>query len=101
MSPFLINDVPLAKIPSISTWLKSLDDHKEQGKDNIGFTQFAHIFEQEGFLRLSQLSGEFMLWNELQGMLNIPHGIALLIMQYAKQDLRKLALEVLQGASTS
>ncbi|KAG6380462.1 hypothetical protein JVT61DRAFT_8607 [Boletus reticuloceps] len=96
-----IDDIPLARIPSISTWLKSLDDHEERGKDEIGFTQFAHIFKQEGFFRISQLSGEFMSRDELQGMLNVPRGIALLIMQYAKQDLRKLASEMLRDASTS
>ncbi|KAG8217397.1 hypothetical protein J3R82DRAFT_5506 [Butyriboletus roseoflavus] len=87
MSPFSIDDVLLARISSISAWLKSLDDHEEQGKDNIGFTQFAHIFEQEGFLHLFQLSGEFMSWNDLQGMLNVPYGITLHIMLYTKQDL--------------
>ncbi|KAF8433193.1 hypothetical protein L210DRAFT_3649851 [Boletus edulis BED1] len=96
-----IDNIPLARIPSIFTWLKSLDDHKERGKDEISFTQFAHIFKQEGFFRLSQLSGEFMSRDELQGMLNVPRGIALLIMQYAKQDLQKLALETLRDTSTS
>ncbi|KIK93406.1 hypothetical protein PAXRUDRAFT_46056, partial [Paxillus rubicundulus Ve08.2h10] len=67
-------------IPSMSTWLKSLDDHKEWGKDKISVVQFAPIFEQEGFLRLSQLSGEFISWNELQDMLNVPHSTTLLIM---------------------
>ncbi|KAF8137587.1 hypothetical protein EV363DRAFT_1446409 [Boletus edulis] len=101
MSLCSIDNIPLARIPSIFTWLKSLDDHEERGKDEIGFTQFAHIFKQEGFFRLSQLSGEFMSRDELQGMLNVPRGIALLIMQYAKQDLRKLALETLRDTSTS
>ncbi|KIK85512.1 hypothetical protein PAXRUDRAFT_152707, partial [Paxillus rubicundulus Ve08.2h10] len=96
MSLLLIDDIPLAKIPSMSTWLKSLDDHKERGKDGIGFVQFSNIFEQEGFLRLSQLSGEFISWNELQEMLKVPRGTALLIMQHAKQDLWKLALEVIR-----
>lgn len=85
----------------MSAWLQSLDDHEERGKDKIGFTQFAPIFEREGFLRLSQLSGEFMSRNELQEMLNIPRGTALSIMQYAKQDLRKLALGVLRDTCTS
>ncbi|KIK80350.1 hypothetical protein PAXRUDRAFT_158925 [Paxillus rubicundulus Ve08.2h10] len=82
MSLLLIDD-----IPSMSTWLNSHNDHKEWGKYGIRFIQFSSIFEWEGFLRLSQLSGEFISQNELQEMLRVPHGPALLIMQYAKQDL--------------
>ncbi|KIK81413.1 hypothetical protein PAXRUDRAFT_156170 [Paxillus rubicundulus Ve08.2h10] len=96
-----IHDIPFARIPSMSTWLKLLDDHEEQGKDNIGFVRFAPVFEQEGFLHLSQLSGEFISWNELQDMLNVPCCTALLIMQYAKQDLGKLALELIRATPAS
>ncbi|KIK94856.1 hypothetical protein PAXRUDRAFT_142010, partial [Paxillus rubicundulus Ve08.2h10] len=60
-------------------WLKSLDDHKERGKYGIRFVQFSSIFEQEGFLRLLQLSGEFISQNELQEMLKVPRGTTLLI----------------------
>ncbi|KAI9571120.1 hypothetical protein HD554DRAFT_2239249 [Boletus coccyginus] len=98
---FSIDDIPFTRIPSMSAWLKSLDDHEEQGKDKIGFARFAPIFEQEGFVRLSQLSGDFISQNELQEMLSVPHGTALSIMQYAKQDLQKLALEVIRATPTS
>ncbi|KAG8220268.1 hypothetical protein J3R82DRAFT_1349 [Butyriboletus roseoflavus] len=82
MSLFLIYDVPLARIPSIFTWLMIM---RSRAKTTLASLNLLIFLNKKVFF--ASLS--------CQGMLNVLCGIALLIMLYAKQDLQKLVLKVL------
>ncbi|KAF8838295.1 hypothetical protein BDN67DRAFT_1013216 [Paxillus ammoniavirescens] len=76
-----------AEIPDIISWFAYLDSREERQPDDPTFTQFGPILKDQGFLRLSQLSLEYFGLADLQKWLGIGAGTAVLIMQYAKEDL--------------
>ncbi|KAF9223323.1 hypothetical protein BS17DRAFT_880548 [Gyrodon lividus] len=79
-----------AEIPGIISWFAHLDCREERKPDDPAFTQFGPILKDQGFLRLSQLSLEYFGLADLQKWLGIGAGTAVLIMQYAKEDLEAI-----------
>ena len=82
----------LALLPSnadidIITWCSSLDHNERHNKDGLTFEPYGHILKKKGFLRLSQLMSGFVQLSDMQAMLEIELGTAVLIFQYAKEDL--------------
>jgi hypothetical protein len=76
--------------PDIEQWFNSLDSHKERSADGIQFSQYDAMLKEEGFLQLSQLDQEFFNKKELKELLGIGMGTAVLIMQYAQQDIKAI-----------
>ena len=54
------------------------------------FAPYGVKLKAKGFLRISQLTLEFIQLKDLQEWLGIEVGIAILIMQYAKEDIEVL-----------
>jgi hypothetical protein len=75
------------KYPDLVYWFSSLDTNEERNKDGIIFTPYGFILRDKGFLRLSQLTLDIVTLKDLQEWLGISAGSAVLIMQYAKQDI--------------
>jgi hypothetical protein len=77
-------------IPDVVAWFAYLDQHEERNKDGIVFTPYGVRLKAKGFLRISQLTLEFIQLKDLQDWLGIEVGTAILIMQYAKEDVEAL-----------
>ncbi|KAI6040191.1 hypothetical protein EDC04DRAFT_2894411 [Pisolithus marmoratus] len=82
--------LPTAEIPDIVGWFSSLDQDEQRSKDGILFQPFGDILREKGFLRISQLSPDFVKIPDLQDWLGIEVGTAILIMQYVQEDLEML-----------
>jgi hypothetical protein len=78
---------PPIKYPDVIYWFSSLDTNEERNKDGIIFTPYGAILKDKGFLRLSQLTLDIFTLKDLQEWLGISAGSAVLVMQYAKQDI--------------
>ncbi len=83
------NAAPIV-IPDIVAWFSYLDQHEERNKDGIIFAPYGVTLKSKGFLRISQLTSEYIQLKDLQEWLGIEIGTAILIMQYAKEDLEAL-----------
>ena len=77
-------------IPDVVAWFAYLDRHEERNKDGIVFAPYGVKLKAKGFLRISQLTLEFIQLKDLQEWLGIEVGIAILVMQYAKEDIEVL-----------
>lgn len=77
-------------IPDIVAWFAFLDQHEARNKDGIVFAPYGVRLKAKGFLRISQLTLEFIHLKDLQDWLGIEVGTAILIMQYAKEDIEAL-----------
>ncbi|KAI6033626.1 hypothetical protein PISMIDRAFT_113855, partial [Pisolithus microcarpus 441] len=64
-----------------------LDHHEQHNQDGLTFAPYGPILRAKGFLCLSQLTLDFFGLSDLQTWLGIEVGTAVLIMQYAKEDL--------------
>lgn len=76
-----------ADIREIVHWFKYLDQHDERNKDGITFAPYGPILREKGFRWLSHLSQDYVKPSDLVELLGIRFGTAVLIMQYAEQDL--------------
>jgi len=74
--------------PDIITWCQYLDNHKGRNQDGIVFAPFGALLKNKGFIRITQLTSDFVGLKDLQEWLDIEVGTAILIMQYAKMDVR-------------
>jgi hypothetical protein len=75
------------EIPDIVQWFCYLDKDDRRNQDGIIFSPYGINLKAKGFIRLSQLTLEFFKLSDLQDWLGIEVGTAILIMQYAKEDL--------------
>ena len=81
-APFISN------IPDIIAWFASLDCNEQCGINGVTFELYVPIMKENGFLHLYQLGLDTVQPSDLQEWLGIKAGIALLILDYAKQDLK-------------
>jgi hypothetical protein len=82
------NAVPgLHEYPEVTRWFQFLDEHAERSKDGIHFAQYGAVLKGKGFLRIKQLTLDFFTLKDLQDWLSIDVGTAILIMQYAQEDM--------------
>ena len=77
-------------IPDVVAWFAYLDQHEERNKDSIVFAPYGVRLKAKGFLRISQFILDFINLKDLQDWLGIEVDIAILIMQYAKEDVEAL-----------
>ena len=85
--PGLGGDTASFEISDIVQWFCYLDKDDRQNQDGIIFSPYGINLKAKGFIRLSQLTLEFFKLSDLQDWLGIEVGTAILIMQYAKEDL--------------
>jgi hypothetical protein len=81
---------PAIKInyPTIDTWLKYCDKHPDRRGEN--FSAHAKKFNQEGYRRLQQLTGNRVSVEKLSDWLGIGKGTADLLIGYAEEDVELL-----------
>jgi len=79
--------IPNPEIPNIVQWFKYLDQDERRNKDGITFAPYGATLKAKGFLRISQLTSEFVKLPDLQAWLGIEVGTVILILEYAKEDL--------------
>ena len=73
------------EVPKIRGWLNYCDKHPDRRGEN--FSAHAEKFDEEGYRRINQLTGERMSVEKLSDWLNIGKGTADLLIQYAGEDM--------------
>lgn len=73
----------------ITKWLQALDADDKRRLDGICFSDFGHLLDDKGFFKITQLSPKFIKLKHLAQWLGIKEGIAVLIFQYAEEDIEK------------
>jgi hypothetical protein len=81
------SDVTPIAYPDMVSWFRSLDEHEGRNKDGINFSPFGAVLKAKGFLRITQLTRDLVGLKDLQEWLGIEVGTAVLILQYAKEDI--------------
>ncbi|KAG9309056.1 hypothetical protein JVU11DRAFT_11094 [Chiua virens] len=76
--------------PDIISWFKSLDCHPKRKRNNLSYAPFGPVLQKKGFEFLFQLDQKYIPLKDLQDLLTIEVGTAILIMQYASWDLAAL-----------
>jgi hypothetical protein len=76
--------------PDIVSWCQYLDAHHDQNQDDIIFSPYSALLEKKGFIHIMQLTLESFSLRDLQEWLGIEVGTAILIMQYAKADIKAI-----------
>lgn len=71
--------------PYIRTWLEYCDSHPDRRGEN--FSAHAGKFDQQGYRRINQLTGDRMSVEKLSDWLSIGKGTADLLIQYAEEDM--------------
>jgi hypothetical protein len=85
-APATIQAVAPHSAPDVTSWFCSLDKHSQRNGDGIYFSPYGEILKNKGFIRITQLTLDFVSLKDLQEWLGIEIGTAILIMQYAKED---------------
>jgi len=55
----------------VTPLFRFLDEHEERRKDGIGFAAFGDMLKNKGFLRITQLTLDFITLKDLQDWLGI------------------------------
>jgi hypothetical protein len=74
------------EFPDVVRWFQYLDEHEQRSKDGIQFSPYGIVLRDKGFLRVNQLTLDFLKLTDLQEWLGMNVGTAVMIMQYAKED---------------
>ena len=88
-SPLPSDPVADRNAPDIKVipWFSFLDRDQRSKDDDTCYSLFGAVLRRRRFLRISQLTSEFIKLTELEDWLGVERGIAILIMQYARMDL--------------
>ena len=73
----------------IAKWFQALDADEKRRLDGICFSDFGLLLSNRGFFKITQLSLKFIKLEQLAQWLGIKEGIAVLIFQYAEEDIEK------------
>lgn len=73
------------EVPKIRVWLEYCDKHPDRQGEN--FSAHAGKFDNEGYRRINQLTGDRMSVEKLSNWLDIGKGTADLLIQYAGEDM--------------
>ena len=92
--------VPMATVPAlvpqsalnpellgITKWLQALDADEKRHLDGVCFSDFGDLLNERGFFKITQLSPKFVKLKHLAQWLGTKEGIAVLIFQYAEEDI--------------
>ena len=72
-------------VPKIGAWLKYCDNHPDRRGEN--FILHAGKFDEQGYRRINQLTGDRISVEKLSSWLSIGKGTADLLIQYAGEDM--------------
>ena len=91
------------EVPKIRAWLKYCDEHPDRRGEN--FSAHAGKFDEEGYRRINQLTGERVSVERLSDWLDIGKGTADLLIQYAEEDMELMkagtfSMEVADGSNS-
>ena len=76
--------------PDIVAWCASLDHDERCGINGVTFASYGPVLKDDGFFHLYQLGLDSVRPSDLQEWLGVKAGLALLILDYAKQDLKAM-----------
>ncbi|KAM6489363.1 hypothetical protein JOM56_015264 [Amanita muscaria] len=96
-----MSGVPMATMPPVSPpqsalnpellgiikWFQALDADEKCRVDNVCFSDLGHLLSDRGFFKITQLSPKIIKLKQLVQWLGIKEGIAVLIFQYAEEDI--------------
>ena len=80
------------KYPDLVYQFLSLDTNEERNNNDIIFVPYGSILRDKGLFCLSQLTLDNFTLKDLKDWLGISSGYAVLIMQYAKQDIEDIEM---------
>lgn len=83
----MLADIPILSIPNIVNWFLYLAQHPQYNQDEITFALFQPALKWQGFFCISQLISNLVCSEHLVKRLGIEFGVAVLVFQYAEQDL--------------
>ncbi|KAI5985006.1 hypothetical protein EDC04DRAFT_2615511 [Pisolithus marmoratus] len=78
------------EIPKIVPWFNYLEQREKDPPCSVKFGDFGPMLDAKGFVRISQLSCDYISVGVLQGLLGIEMGTAILILQYVEADLQAI-----------
>ena len=76
--------------PNVISWCQYLDAHNGRNRDGVIFEPFGALLKTHGFVRITQLTSGLIGWKDLKECLGIEMGMAILILQYAKEDVQAI-----------
>ncbi|KAI9567638.1 hypothetical protein HD554DRAFT_2039368 [Boletus coccyginus] len=84
---------PTVPVPDIIPWFNFLEQHEKKPLHGVSakFGDFGPILERKGFVRISQLSRDYVPVEKLQEWLGIEYGMAVLIFQYVDSDMQAIS----------
>ncbi|KIL62626.1 hypothetical protein M378DRAFT_12699 [Amanita muscaria Koide BX008] len=80
--------------PTITKWLLYCDKHPDREGDDL--SQLIPIFEEEGYRRINQLTGDNISVEKLSNWLGIKKGTADLVLRHAVEDIALLKAGLLK-----
>ena len=83
----------IADTPDIIAWFAFLDHDEQCGINGVNFASYGPVLKENGYLHLYQLGLDSVRPSDLQE-LGIKAGLAVLILDYVKQDLKAMRLRV-------
>jgi hypothetical protein len=84
----------------IGSWLTSLDENDHRSVPGFKFSSFDQLMHSHGFFRINQLTVDLVPVEKLMDMLGTSYGIAVLVLQYAKEDTEAARLGQSDGIIT-
>ncbi|KAI9459616.1 hypothetical protein HD554DRAFT_2176889 [Boletus coccyginus] len=81
---------PGIEVPNIIPWFQSLKQRMKKPPHSVKLGDLGPKLDTKGFIDISQLSCEYISTQELQDMLKIEKGTAILIFQHVDADLRAI-----------
>ena len=76
--------IKIVEYPRTRPWFEYCDNLS--ARRGFYFSMYTDAFEDEGLLRIDQLTGENITVEQLANWLNIKRGVAEAVVRYAKQD---------------
>jgi hypothetical protein len=77
--------IKISDYPQITTWLNYCDSHPDRRGEYL--SSHAEKFDQEGYRRINQLTGDRVSVEKLSDWLGIGKGTADLLIRYAEEDI--------------
>ena len=96
--------LPKTEVPKIRAWLDYCDRHPDRQGEHFG--AHGRKFDEEGYRRINQLTGERISVEKLSNWLGIGKGTADLLIQYAGEDMKLVeagtfSMELADGLDSS
>ena len=79
-----------SEYPDVVTWSHYLANHPDRKDDGIDFKLIGDLLKLKGFIWITQFTSDLFGWKDLQECLGVETSTALLILQYAKEDIRAI-----------